>query len=180
MVLLFLYKVINGALCLHGGQVKYFIILSVLFISFIVRADPIAYSNNITDRFIHKDWVAYKETRLCRPMSEFLIGGSIATLAIFHNGAAWSVHNKAPYRTHIYGGYIKSYKLKLNGDYIEHKQISEAQLEEIANGSQLTIEAIMYKDYEQKRTDKSLVFNTTATISLKGSSAAFRFCGFTE
>ncbi len=145
-----------------------------------VNADEVRYSNNITDRFIYKDWVAYKEASLCRPMSEFLISGSLASLAIFYKGDVWSAHEKSPYRAHVYGEYIKSYKLKFNGNYIEHEQISEVILKEIANGSQLIIEAEVYKDYEQKRTEKSNVFNISTMISLKGSSASFRFCGFIE
>ncbi|MDC0430795.1 hypothetical protein OAM42_04905 [Candidatus Thioglobus sp.] len=159
---------------------KYPIILFVLFTSFIVTADPISYSKNIMERFIHKDWVAYKERRLCRPMSEFLIGGSVASLAVFYKGSSWSIYNSAPYRTFIYGEYVKSYKLKFNGEYIDHKQITEALLKEMANGDQLTIEADIYKDYELKRTNKSMTLSATATISLIGSPAAFRFCGFIE
>ena len=111
-------------------------------------------------------------------MSEFLIGGSVASLAVFYKGSSWSMYDNAPYRTHIYGEYVKSYKLKFNDEYIDHKQITEALLKEMANGNQLTIEADIYKDYESKRTDKSMTLSTTATISLTGSSAAYRFCGF--
>ena len=113
-------------------------------------------------------------------MSEFLIGGSVASLAVFYKGSSWSIYNSAPYRTFIYGEYVKSYKLKFNGEYIDHKQITEALLKEMANGDQLTIEADIYKDYELKRTNKSMTLSATATISLIGSPAAFRFCGFIE
>ena len=146
----------------------------------VAQADSIAYSNDIEERFAYKDWVSYQESELCRPMSEFLIGGSIASLAVFDKGPLWAQYESEPYRAFVYGEYIKAYRLLFNNEIINPDQISQTQLKQLANGSYLTIEAEMYSHYKSHRTDESETFNTTATISLSGSSAAFRFCGFIE
>ncbi|EAR09199.1 hypothetical protein MED297_06948 [Reinekea sp. MED297] len=157
------------------------LVVGLFFISSgLAQADAIAYSNDIEERFAYKDWVSYKQTDLCRPMSEFIIGGSVASLAVFDKGPLWEQYESEPYRAFVYGEYVKSYRLRFNNELINSEQISESLLNQLANGSYVTIEAEIYSDYETHRTDKSKTFNATATISLSGSSAAFRYCGFIE
>ena len=155
------------------------LIFSTFLVSFVVGADVIRYSNDITERFIYEDWVAYKDKlRNCRPMTEFLLGGTIASFAVFSNGPLWHRHHdNSPYRSFVYGEYVQSYQLKLNGVYINHEEISHAALKKMSNSNELKIEAVLFKDYGDK-SGESETFTTTASISLNGSSEAFRFCNF--
>ena len=175
-----LFRPLSTALYLNGGLVKYFVLIVGLFCSLNVKSDPINYSNNITERFIYKDWVAYKEPQLCRAMSEFIIGGSIASIAIFYKGLGWQKNEKNPYYSFIYREYIKSYQLIINGETIDQDEISQALIEKLATASDLIVYAELYKDYGSKNPKESDTFKSTSSISLRGSSAAFRFCGFIE
>src|SRR5690554_1926901 len=101
----------------------------------LTSADEIRFSTDVLERFSHKEWVAYQTSSgHCRPTTEFLIGGTVATLAILRNTAskrdthAWG---------HIYGEYIARFEMELDGVRFRWRSLDQESIENLANGQRL-------------------------------------------
>ncbi|WP_303293812.1 hypothetical protein [Marinobacter sp. ST-43] len=158
-----MWRILSIALLLSSGQSK---------------ADNIIFSKDIEERFSYKNWVSYKtESGHCRPTVEFLIGGSLATLAILRIDAS---NRSSPVWAHIYGKYIKSFKIEMDGESINIQSLNNRLLEKLANANALTIHADVYRELPPENFANEPTDEEQATVSLAGSSAALRFCNFID
>lgn len=163
------------------------LLFGVLFIfafsSGMAYSDEITFSRNLVERFSYKDWVAYKtDSGHCRPTTEFLIGGTVATLAILRRSSS---NRSAHTWLHLYGEYINSLvELRLDGELIRWRDLEEKAIERLANAQTLFVTAILYTELPPQVSTQDIVqipkTEHEAMISLAGSSASLRFCNFID
>lgn len=161
-----------------------FKMLFIFALSFdMAYSDEITFSRNLVERFSHKDWVAYKtDSGHCRPTTEFLIGGTVASLAILRRNSS---NRSAHTWIHLYGEYINSLvELRLDGESIRWRDLEEKAIEKLANSQNLSVTASLYTELPPQVLTQDIVQIPTteheAKISLAGSSASLRFCNFID
>lgn len=153
------------------------------FFSGAANSDEISFYRNVVEKFSHKDWVAYKtDSGHCRPTTEFLIGGTVASLAILRtNSSNQDSHAWA----HVYGKYTESIvELNVDGKSIRWRSLEQEIIEKIANARNLTVKVKLYDELPPQGMTQDIVdISTTehrSEVSLAGSSAALRFCNFID
>ncbi|WP_449287797.1 hypothetical protein [Marinobacter salarius] len=160
-------------------------ILTFAFTSFssIANSDEITFSRNVVERFSHKDWVAYRtDSGHCRPTTEFLIGGTVASLAILRSNSS---NRNAHAWAHVYGEYINSLvELNLDGQPMRWRSLEQETIEKLADSQVLSLTAKIYTELPPQSLTQEIVQVPTiekeSKVSLAGSSAALRFCNFID
>lgn len=169
------------------GNKSVVLVFGVIFIfafySGMTYSDEITFSRDVVERFSHKDWTAYRTgDGHCRPTTEFLIGGTVATLAILRRSSS---NRDAHTWAHVYGEYMNSLvELRVNGESIRWRNLEQKTIENLANAQDLTLTAKLYTKLPPQFVTRDIVQVPTAQheakISLAGSSAALRFCNFID